>query len=349
MINENNPNPKRINHQDEENLNYLDVFRLSPQSIERYDPSGNLLDVNQACLNLFGLKNTEALQGLNLFSNPHVTEQAILTIRKGKPFSYQLVYDFDLMKSKKLLKTKRSGVSFLDCTINPVQASDHEITGYIVYITEIANRKYAEWDLDRSEAKNQRQKEEVSSAGSLRALSAQLHESESIELMHELEVNQIELEMQNQELLLAKELSEKSFERSEAMLRQARQLTCVGGWEWIIENRTMHWTEEMYRLHDIAPGDFAPGTHVHIDTSLQCYRPEDRPVILSAFQMCMETGQAYDLELPFTTCKGRQLWIRTITEPVIENGRVVSVIGSFMDITDRKLKEIEPNMKTVSA
>jgi PAS domain-containing protein len=338
MINENNSNQKPINHQDEANLNYFDVFRLSPISIERYDSFGNLQDVNQACLNLFGIKDAEAMQGLNLFCNPHLTEQAILTIRKGKPFSYQLVYDFDLMKSKKLYKTKRNGVSFLDCTINPVINTENEIYGYIVYITEITNRKYAEWELDRSDTKNKRQKEEVRTKKSLSELSAQLHDKEALKLIHKLEVNQIELELQNQEINFAKEQSEKSFERNEALLRQARQLTQVGGWEWSIESRTMYWTEEMYNLHDIEPGDFEPGTHVHIDKSLKCYRPEDRPVILSAFQKCMETGQAYDLEFPFTTYKGRQLWIRTITESVMENGHVVSVIGSFMDITDRKIK-----------
>lgn len=349
MIKQNDSKEKQINHHNEENLSYFDVFRLSPISIERYDSFGNLQDVNQACLNLFGIKDVYALKRLNLFCNPHLTEQAILTIRKGKPFCYKLVYDFDLMKSKKLYKTKRSGVSFLDCTVNPVVNADNEICGYIVYITEITNRKYAEWELDRSNTKNQRQKKEVRTKKSFSELSAQLHEKEAFQLIHKLEVNQIELELQNQEINFAKEQSEKSFECSEALLRQVRQLTHVGGWEWNIESRTMYWTEEMYNLHDIEPGDFEPGTHVHIDKSLKCYRPEDRLVILSAFQKCMETGQAYDLEFPFTTYKGRQLWIRTITESVMENGHVVSVIGSFMDITDRKMKEIEMQHKNANS
>ena len=41
------------------------------------------------------------------------------------------------------------------------------------------------------------------------------------------------------------------------------------------------------------------------------------------------------------TATGRRLWVRAAGEPVIEDGQVVRVIGSFQDIDDFKRREIE--------
>jgi two-component system CheB/CheR fusion protein len=129
--------------------------------------------------------------------------------------------------------------------------------------------------------------------------------------------------------------AEKALKRSETMLRRTQQLARVGGWEWDIEMQTMFWTEETYRLHDLEPGELLPGPE-SIARGLVFYLPEDRPVIQAAFQRCVEEGLPYDLETRFTTAKGRQLWIRTLAEPVLQNGKVVRVVGLIMDITDRR-------------
>ena len=132
--------------------------------------------------------------------------------------------------------------------------------------------------------------------------------------------------------------AEKALKRNEKMLHSIQQLTRVGGWEWDIEKQTMFWTEETYRLYDFEPGELPLGPE-SIARSLECYLTEDRPLIQAAFQRCVEEGQPYDLESRFTSAKGRQLWIRTFAEPVLENGKVVRVVGFIMDITERQPPE----------
>jgi len=131
-----------------------------------------------------------------------------------------------------------------------------------------------------------------------------------------------------------------SLKRSETLLRAAQRLTRVGSWEWDIEKQTMFWTEEMYRIHDLEPGELVPGTPEHIAPGMECYLPEDRQLILAAFQRCVEKGQPYDLELRFTTAKGRQLRVRALAEPVLENGKVVRVVGAIMDISDSRPQDL---------
>jgi PAS domain S-box-containing protein len=129
------------------------------------------------------------------------------------------------------------------------------------------------------------------------------------------------------------------------LLNATQRLTKVGGWEMDVENQTMFWTEETSRIHGFLPGEVEPGSTAHIERSIECYDPQDRPAIAEAFQKCIEEGQPYDLEFPFTTTQGRRIWIRTTARPVLDKQgstrRVVKVIGNIMDITERKQTEKE--------
>jgi diguanylate cyclase (GGDEF)-like protein/PAS domain S-box-containing protein len=129
--------------------------------------------------------------------------------------------------------------------------------------------------------------------------------------------------------------------RSESLLRITESLSRVGGWEWDVEEQTMFWTNGLYRLHELDPDELTPGAPEHIVRSLECYPPEDRLTVQTAFNRCVEAGEPFDLELRFTSVKGRQMWVRTVAYPVIEGGRVVRVLGNFMDTTDRRLIEQE--------
>ncbi len=136
-----------------ESLRYIELFNQSPIATELYDSNGILLDVNQACINLFGLVNPELLKGFYLFSNPHLTEQAIQDLRAGLPVRYELTYDFELVKSEKLFDTSRSGICQMECFINQILDSQKQLAGYAVHLTDITERKKIEQELDKSNFK----------------------------------------------------------------------------------------------------------------------------------------------------------------------------------------------------
>jgi PAS domain S-box-containing protein len=129
--------------------------------------------------------------------------------------------------------------------------------------------------------------------------------------------------------------AEDALRKSEALLNATQRLSKVGGWEFDVGTGKLLWTEELYTIHEM-PNDPAID---HVQESLSCYDPKDRPVIVAAFQSAYEKGEPYDLEFPFTTKKGKHLWIRTTALPVYEENEVVSVVGNLMDITDRKHAE----------
>lgn len=131
-------------------------------------------------------------------------------------------------------------------------------------------------------------------------------------------------------------LAEKALHWSQHLLNATQRLAKVGGWEWQVTNHTMSWTEECFRIHGLTPDAYPNHSDELVNQSLACYHPQDRPVILAAFRRCIEDGTPYDLQFPFRSTDGRELWVRTMAEPVLEDGRIALVRGNIMDITREK-------------
>ncbi len=132
---------------------------------------------------------------------------------------------------------------------------------------------------------------------------------------------------------------EEALKKSEDLLKSTEHLSKIGGWEWNTEKQTVYWTEGTYRIHGMNPDEILLGSVEHIRQGLKCYDKADQQTVLDAFEHCAQKGQPYDLEFPFTTVKGRRLWIRTLAKPVIVQDKVVKVTGNIIDITEQKQAE----------
>jgi PAS domain S-box-containing protein len=133
--------------------------------------------------------------------------------------------------------------------------------------------------------------------------------------------------------ITARKQAEAALRKSEALLNEAQRLSKNGAWEWDIESQTMTWSDEVYRIHGFRKEDFPPGSEEPINRSLACYDPADKSILTQAFQDCTAFGKPYDLELRFTSQDGTAKWVRTMGNPVFEDGVVKQVMGNIMDIT----------------
>lgn len=118
------------------------------------------------------------------------------------------------------------------------------------------------------------------------------------------------------------------------LMRETGHIAKVGGWEFDVETGNGYWTEEVARIHELDI-DIAPDRNF----GLSFYAPESRSRLVPALQQAMERGTPYDLELEIRTAKGNHRWIRTIAHPILKDGKVIKIQGSFQDITDRRLSE----------
>ena len=128
--------------------------------------------------------------------------------------------------------------------------------------------------------------------------------------------------------------AEQALQKRETLLKETQQMAKLGGWELDLATSKVTWTDEVYRIHEVA-FDFEPA----LDNALAFYHPQDRPVLEHAIQQSVESGKPWDLELRFITATGKRLWVRAIGRAECQSGKVVRLSGTFQDITERKHAE----------
>ncbi|MEI6310184.1 MAG: ATP-binding protein, partial [bacterium] len=128
--------------------------------------------------------------------------------------------------------------------------------------------------------------------------------------------------------------AEEKLQKSEALLNDVGEMARVGGWELDVETKQVLWTSETYRIHEIPEGE-----EIDLSKALLFFDLPQRSALEIALQRCMETEEGFDLEIPFTSAKGRHLWTRALGRAVKVDGKVVRLTGTFQDITERKQLE----------
>lgn len=130
----------------------------------------------------------------------------------------------------------------------------------------------------------------------------------------------------------AQKTRERELEQTREFMKRAQSSAAVGGWEIDLTTESLHWTDEVFRIHDL-PVD----ANIGLQDRFDFYHPDDRHRATEAFNSLLTESEPYDLELRITTAKDRTRWIRTVGEPrTNSDGDVIAAVGVFQDITERK-------------
>ncbi len=131
----------------------------------------------------------------------------------------------------------------------------------------------------------------------------------------------------------------KSMERELAhtadLLERTGRMAKIGGWELDLRSGSLFWSAETRVLFEVAPS-YIPT----LDDAISFYALEDRPKIRAAVASAIHQRKGYELELKVITASGRVIWTHSQGSPVLANGEVAKLVGTFQDITQRKLAEI---------
>ncbi|WP_378175770.1 PAS domain-containing protein [Aquimarina sp. SS2-1] len=126
-------------------------------------------------------------------------------------------------------------------------------------------------------------------------------------------------------------------------LKSLSRLTKTGAWNFDPINDKLYFSKECYRLHDLKQG-----TPITMPEALLFYPKESREKIKNYWDTLINSGTPYDYVDRLITKKGKEKWIRVIAEPVLHNGKVIFINGSFSDVTEQHkyIEQLKHNEET---
>jgi hypothetical protein len=125
-----------------------------------------------------------------------------------------------------------------------------------------------------------------------------------------------------------RKLTEQNLRRSSLIQDEMSLAAHVGGWELETATGKVTWTREIHRIFEL-PEDFTPT----LDNSLSFYPPESRAIVAQHLEEASTSGTPFDYTVPFTTAKGRALWVRGRGKAVRGEDGGTRLYGVFQDVT----------------
>src|SRR6267143_1071219 len=157
-------------------------------------------------------------------------------------------------------------------------------------------------------------------------------------LRHELDAKVAELREAGNQLEMKVSERAADLQRSEAYLAEAQRLTHTGSWAWNVRTGGLFWSQEIFRIYDYDPKKHAPTW----PQFLERVHPEDRPEIEQRAKMETTQKEWVDSEADFRIVlpDGTIKHLHSIARPVMdESGEITEVVGTVMDVTERKRAE----------
>ena len=133
-----------------------------------------------------------------------------------------------------------------------------------------------------------------------------------------------------------RQLSEQALRVSEARLAFTQQVGKVGSWQNHLTNNTLHWSQETHRIFETDPDSFAPT----LEAFFNFVHPEDRSSVHQTYLESLDSREAQAIEHRLLMPGGRIKFIEGRWQTFFDDlGAPMHVIGTSLDITERKLAE----------
>lgn len=133
-----------------------------------------------------------------------------------------------------------------------------------------------------------------------------------------------------------KRLTQATLAEVEARLREGEALAHVGRWLWDVGTGAVQWSDELHRIHDVDPLDFA-GT---VESFMACIHPDDRDRIRAGMEQAVASGRRFEDEYRVVRRDGETGVVYARAEPMVGSAEVVvGLRGIGQDITDRARRD----------
>jgi PAS domain S-box-containing protein len=135
----------------------------------------------------------------------------------------------------------------------------------------------------------------------------------------------------------ARQEAEEALRESERKLREAQEMAHLGFWNWDIKTGDVEWSEEVFKIFCLDPKEFIP----HIDSILSLSPwPKDNQRDKELINRAIETHSPGSYEQKFLRSdQSIGHYYSTFQGKYNEDGNLISIVGTVLDITGRKQAE----------
>jgi len=148
----------------------------------------------------------------------------------------------------------------------------------------------------------------------------------------------------NVRLLAKQRTAESALRVSEERLRLATDAGRVGIWDWDIAADKVSWSDRVYDLHGLKPGEFGGKSS---DFS-QLVHPDDRAAVWQGIELAIKDKNIFSTDFRTILPDGGERWLSTWAHLYRDAaGSVARLVGATIDITERK--RVEERLRLLDA
>lgn len=129
------------------------------------------------------------------------------------------------------------------------------------------------------------------------------------------------------------------------LYEEASQMAKIGNWELNLANQdttdNMYWSPMLKEILEVNK-DYNPS----LTGGFEFYEVKSKILIQEAVERLIKSGTPFDMEVLIQTAKGSNKWTRCIGNAEFTDGKCMRIFGSYQDIHDRKIAEIQ--LKTLT-
>lgn len=110
----------------------------------------------------------------------------------------------------------------------------------------------------------------------------------------------------------------------------------VGHWYVDLVQSKIVWSNEVYRLHGVDPGQDEPD----LEAAINFYHEDDRESVAKAVEDAITTFEPFEFEHRLISLDGTERWVHSKGQPRKNaQGQLVGIFGIFQDVTSRRKQE----------
>lgn len=145
------------------------------------------------------------------------------------------------------------------------------------------------------------------------------------------------LQVVSRDITERKAREERTYEVN-LLMEESQKLAQLGSWQWNIQDNLVTWSKELFRIYGLKESEF----EASFEAYLSLVHPEDRDHVKEVIQNALVSGVAVHFEERIIRPDGEVRYLKSWGQVRANaDGGGMKMFGACMDITERKMSEME--------